>query len=119
MKFNPPEEEPEEVKRAKLEEEEALLIKKEEEYLVRGTSITSKQDMRVQLSEKIVAASKKQLKMPSFVFRPPPRLEKVAALLEKRKGQPDMNIRLEFVVLLPVFRYVTVLVHYMMIIVIV
>ena len=104
MKFNPPEEEPEEVKRAKLEEEEAQLVKQEEEYMVRGTSTTSKLDLRIALSEKIVAASKKQLKMPSFVFRPPPRLESVTALLERRQREPDLDIRLEFDVLLPVFR---------------
>ena len=69
MKWNPPEEEPEEVKRAKLEEEEAQLVKQEEEYMVRGTSTTSKLELRIGLSEKIVAASKRQLKMPSYVFR--------------------------------------------------
>ena len=104
MKFNPPEEEPEEVKRAKLEEEEAQLVKQEEEYMVRGTSTTSKLDLRIALSEKIVAASKKQLKMPSYVFSPPPRLESVTALLERRQREPDLDIRLEFDVLLPVFR---------------
>lgn len=59
-------EEPEEVKRAKLEEEEAALIKQEEEYMVRGSSTTSKQELRIQLSEKIVAASKKHLKVSLF-----------------------------------------------------
>ena len=92
------------MKSAKLEEEEAQLVKQEEEYMVRGTSTTSKLELRIGLSEKIVAASKRQLKMPSYVFRPPPRLEGVTALMERRQRQPDLEIRLEFEILLPVFR---------------
>jgi len=107
MKFSPPEEEPEEVKKAKLEEEEALAVKQEEEYLVRGDSNTNKLELRIALSEKITAASKKQLKMPSYVFRPPPKLERVTALMERRKLEPGLELTLEFVVMLPVFRYLS------------
>ena len=81
-----------------------MLVKQEEEYLVRGSSLDSKLDLRVQLSEKITLASKKQLKCPSYVFRPPPRLELCAALLERRRGQQEVSLRMEPVCLLPVFR---------------
>ena len=58
MKFSPPQEQTEEVKKAKLEEDSA-----EPAFTVRGDSSTSKIELRMQLADKITQASKKQLKV--------------------------------------------------------
>ena len=59
------------------------------------------------MAEKIMAASKKQLKPPSYVFRPPPRIVKAEDVYEKRKKKPDLDLKLEDIVMLPVFKYLT------------
>ena len=59
------------------------------------------------MAEKIMAASKKQLKAPSYVFRPPPRIVKVEDVYEKLKKKPDLDLKLEEVVVLPVFKYLS------------
>ena len=64
----------------------------------------SKHELHITLSQNIMEASKRQLKMPSYVFQPLPRLEGVTALMELRQQEPDLEIRLEFEIPLPVFR---------------
>ena len=75
--------------------------------VISGTSDQSKLELRVQMAEKIMAASKKQLKPPSYVFRPPPRIVKAEDVYEKRKKKPDLDLKLEDIVMLPVFKYLT------------
>jgi len=106
MKFNPPDETELPTKKVKLEPGEEG-AKQDHEFLVRGTSDQSKLELRVQMAEKIMAASKKQLRQPSYVFRPPPRTIKAQDVYEKLKKKPDLDLKLEEIVLLPVFKYLS------------
>jgi len=106
MKFSPPDDTELPTKKVKLEAGEEA-NKQEQEFLVRGTSDQSKLELRVQMAEKIMAASKKQLKQPSYVFRPPPRTVKAEDVYEKLKKMPTLDLKLEEVVLLPVFKYLS------------
>ena len=93
-------------KSVKLEAEEKV----EDQLEVRGTSDQSKIELRVQLAEKIMAASSKQLKQPSFVFRPPPHIVKVEEVYERiqKKSKTDpVELSKESLLLLPVFQYLT------------
>ena len=63
MKFNPPSEEELAAKLRKVEEPE---------FVVHGKSNQPKCELRAQLADKILAASKKPVKAPQFVYRPPP-----------------------------------------------
>ena len=44
----------------------------EEQFVVKATSDTAKQGLRSRLADQILAASKRQLKQPVYVVRPPP-----------------------------------------------
>jgi len=108
MKFHPPDPDSEPpAKTVKLEQDVGGGAEKDEGFVVRGTSDQSKLELRVQMAEKIMAASKKQLKPPSYVFRPPPRIVKAEDVYEKRKKKPDLDLKLEDIVMLPVFKYLT------------
>ena len=64
----------------------------------------------MQLADKIMTASHKQLKQPSFVFRPPPHVVKVEEVYEKikKKSLTDpVELSKESLLLLPVFQYLT------------
>ena len=107
MKYRPPsEEELLAAKSVKLEAEEKV----EEQLEVRGTSDQSKIELRVQLADKILAASSKQLKEPRFVFRPPPHIVKVEEVynrINKKSKTDPVDLSKEFLVLLPVFKFLT------------
>ena len=109
MKYQPPsEEEILAAKSVKLEAEEKEKV--EDQLEVRGTSDQSKIELRVQLAEKIMSASNKQLKQPSFVFRPPPHIVKAEEVYEriKKKSKTDpVELSKEPLLLLPVFQYLT------------
>lgn len=83
MKYDPPSEEELQAAKTVKEEED---VKQEDQFVVRGTSDQSKLELRLQMSDKIMAASTKTLKQPSFVFRPPPmdpKVEDVYARIKK------------------------------------
>ena len=56
------------------------------------------------MAEKIMAASKKQLKLPSYIIGPPPRTVKAEDVYQKIKKKPDLDLKMEEVVMLPIFK---------------
>ena len=75
-----------------------------------GTSDQSKLELRLQLAEKIMAASTKTLKEPKYVFRPPPLIEALDAVYERlKKSKPEAPVYIyeELSVMLPVFKLLT------------
>ena len=124
MKHDPPEEQELAAVLAAKEEAE---IKQEEQFVVRGnlevsshfcfvnfqflgTSDQPKQELRLQLAEKIMAASTKTLIKPKYVFRPPPLIEAVDAVYERlKKSTPEAPVHIyeELSVMLPVFQLLT------------
>ena len=108
MKHDPPSEE--ELQAAKTVKEEETEVKQEDQFIVRGTSDQSKLELRLQMSEKIMAATSKTLKKPRYVFRPPPLVAKVEEIYERLKKQTEDNpvhLNLEFQLMLPVFKFLT------------
>ena len=99
MKYQPPSEEELANKIRKVEESQ--------EFVVKGRSDQTKAELRTQLAEKIIAASTKPIKNPSYVFRPPPLLVNVDDVFSRltREG-PDFLVT-EMMVMLPVFQLLT------------
>ena len=105
IKYDPPSEE--ELSAIKIKEEE-LEMKQEEQFVVRGTSDQSKIELRHQLADKIMAASTKTLKQPSFVFRPPPLTGQLEDLYQRlKKHSSNVELCQEIEVMLPVFQFLT------------
>eukprot|EP00088_Acartia_fossae_P039647 TRINITY_DN4126_c0_g1_i2.p1 TRINITY_DN4126_c0_g1~~TRINITY_DN4126_c0_g1_i2.p1 ORF type:complete len:935 (+),score=174.46 TRINITY_DN4126_c0_g1_i2:37-2841(+) len=98
MKFNPPSEEELAAKLRKVEEPE---------FVVHGKSNQPKSELRAQLADKILAASKKPVKAPQFVYRPPPLEDNVEDVLKKWKDEGSVALINERAVMLPVFQYLT------------
>ena len=114
MKYNPPPED-------QLDEPPSKLIKTEggdaavlpgqqqQQFVVRGTSDQSKQSLRSQLAEQILSASQKQVKQPMYVVRPPPLNSKVQDIYDRRSKAPQLDLRLERQLLLPILRFLPTL----------
>jgi len=99
MKFNPPSEDELAAKMRKVEEKP--------EFVVHGKSDQSKSELRNQLAEQIMSASTKPIKHPSYVFRPPPAILDAGQVYERLKKNGSESIKVEELVVLPVFQYLT------------
>ena len=99
MKFNPPSEDELAAKMRKVEEKP--------EFVVHGKSDQSKSELRNQLAEQIMSASSKPIKHPSYVFRPPPAILDAGQVYERLKKNGSESIKVEELVVLPVFQYLT------------
>jgi len=107
MKYDPPSEEELQAAKTVKEEED---VKQEDQFVVRGTSDQSKLELRLQMADKIMAASTKTLKQPSFVFRPPPmdpKVEDVFVRIKKQSSTDPVQLCQEFILMLPIFKLLT------------
>jgi len=98
MKFSPP-----------TEEELAQKIRKveEPEFVVHGKSNQPKSELRAQLAEKIIAASKKPIKTAQYVYRPPPQEDNLDKVFRRYRAEGVSKLMEERAVMLPVFQYLT------------
>jgi len=114
MKFNPPPEDQLEDTPNKVVKSEGDAVSSKPgdpstQFVVRSTSDQSKLSLRTQLADQILAASKKQVKQPSYVVRPPPVIQNVQDVYDRLLKNPEHDIKLELQVLLPVLRYLPTL----------
>ena len=77
--------------------------------MVKSTSDQSKQSLRSQLADQMLAASKKLVKQPVYVVRPPPLAAKAQDIYERRAKSPDLDLKQERLLILPVLRYLPTL----------